>query len=334
VQNAVAWVDLYAAQNPGPNAPDGRPTFLRSRDNRYDILVTNTHQGYANQIAGTVGKRWTQGPLQGLEAQLTYTYIDSKDINPGITTVAASNYSGVATSNPNDPDLATSNYQIRSLGKLTMSYEHAFFGDNRTRITLFGQRRSGLPFSYTFDVAANANQAGDILAGENGSIASRNRQLLYVPKMDNGAVTATSDPIVKYAPGFDLAAFNAFLQKTKLMRYAGGIAPRNAFTSPEITTFDLRISQELPAFFPDGAKLEVYLDVINLGNLLNRRWGVIQQVPSPYVSANISARNCQFVGLCSTTGNFYQYDSFTGRAATSFNTQSVWQMKAGARFKF
>ncbi len=70
------------------------------------------------------------------------------------------------------------------------------------------------------------------------------------------------------------------------------------------------------------------------GNLLNSKWGVIQQVPNPYMSANVAARNCQIAGQCATTGNFYRYDSFSGRAATSFNEQSVWQIKVGARIKF
>lgn len=334
VKDAVAWIDLYAQANPGPAAPDGRPTFLSTRENRNDILVTNTHQGYANQVGLALSKRWTQGPLDGLQAQVSHTYISSKDMNPGITTVAASNYSGVATSDPNDPAIARSNYEFTHMTKLSASYDHAFFGDYKTRLTVFAQRRSGQPFSYTYDVAANANIAADRLVGENGALASRNRQLLYVPKADNGVVTATSDSIVRYAPGFDLAAFNAFLKRTKLLKYAGDIAPRNAFKAPPITTIDLRISQEIPGFFPEGAKAEVYLDIENFGNLLNKKWGVMQQVPNPFVSANVAARNCQIAGNCATVGDFYQYDSFAGRAATSFNTQSVWQMKIGARFKF
>jgi hypothetical protein len=63
---------------------------------------------------------------------------------------------------------------------------------------------------------------------------------------------------------------------------------------------------------------------------------VIQQVPNPYVSSNIVARNCQFAGIgCAAgQGNFYQFDKFTSKAATSFNTQSVWQVKLGVRYKF
>ncbi|KSB91878.1 TonB-dependent receptor [Caulobacter vibrioides] len=336
VKDAVTWRDLYSEANPGPAAPDGRPTFLRGRDNRYDILVTNTGQGHTDQLGLALGKRWSDGWLDGLDAQLSHTYINSKDVNPGISTVAAANYNGVATDDPNDPGLATSNYEFRNLSKLSLSYRREFFAGYRTGVSLFAQRRSGLPFSYTFDVGANAAQAGDVLVGENGSNASRNRQLLYVPKTQGGLVTANSDPIITYAPGFDFAAFNAFLQKTGLIDYAGKITPRNAFKSPEVTTIDVRLSQEAPAFFPHAAKAEIYVDIENLGNMLNNKWGVIQQVPNPYVSSNIVARNCQFAGIgCAAgQGNFYQFDKFTSKAATSFNTQSVWQVKLGVRYKF
>ena len=34
VKDAVTWEDLYSKANPGPAAPDGRPTFLRNREKR------------------------------------------------------------------------------------------------------------------------------------------------------------------------------------------------------------------------------------------------------------------------------------------------------------
>ena len=336
VKDAVTWEDLYSKANPGPAAPDGRPTFLRNRENRYDIFVTNTGKGHTDQLGVALGKRWSEGLLDGLDAQLSHTYISAKDVNPGVSTVAAANYNGVVTDNPNSPGLATSNYEFEHLSKLSISYRHEFFTGYRTGISLFAQRRSGLPFSYTFDVGSSSAQAADVLVGENGANASRNRQLLYVPKASGGMVSATSDPIITYAPGFDFAAFNAFLTKTGLIDYAGKITPRNAFKSPEVTTVDVRFSQEAPAFFPHAAKAEIYVDIENLGNMLNNKWGVIQQVPSPYASSNIVARNCQFTGVtCAAgNGNFYQFDRFTSKAASSFNTQSVWQVKLGVRYKF
>ncbi|WP_163592746.1 hypothetical protein, partial [Klebsiella pneumoniae] len=72
--------------------------------------------------------------------------------------------------------------------------------------------------------------AYDYMFGESGSVGYRNTELLYVPKTDStGNITATSDPIIKYANGFDVAGFNNFLKQTGLINYSGQIAPRNAF---------------------------------------------------------------------------------------------------------
>jgi hypothetical protein len=39
-----------------------------------------------------------------------------------------------------------------------------------------------------------------------------------------------------------------------------------------VNSFDLRLSQELPGFFKDH-KSELWLDIQNVGNLLNKEWG-------------------------------------------------------------
>jgi hypothetical protein len=68
-------------------------------------------------------------------------------------------------------------------------------------------------------------------------------------------------------------AFEAYLQSSGLARYRGEIAPRNGFKAPRIKTFDLNVSQELPAWGPVRASL--FFNIKNLGNLLNSDWGQI-----------------------------------------------------------
>ena len=60
------------------------------------------------------------------------------------------------------------------------------------------------------------------------------------------------------------------------------------------------VKLELPAFYPGGAKLVGYMDIANLGNMLNNKWGTIQQIGFPYTSANIDA---------TIVGNQYSYNS-------------------------
>ncbi len=337
VDKGIGWVDLNYERQRSQAAPDGRPTFFGTAGglttaqlNQTVLMLTNFDGGETDQFAISVSKDWYDGWAEGLGFNLSYTYLDSTEQNPGTSSVALSNYQQVAVIDPNRPEIADSNYEIEDAIKLNISYDRAFFGDYLTRINLFGQRRSGLNFSYAFDSNSSA------LFGESGAVSQR-RSLFYVPQVDSsGVVTATSDPIVRYAAGFNLTAFNEYLQRTGLIEYAGQITPRNAFKSPDITQFDIHIEQELPAFFPGGARLSLYADIENIGNLLNDEWGVIQQLGFPYYSTDIAARNCQVAssGCAAGVGNFYQYDGINQDSAASFSAQSVWQAKIGVRYRF
>jgi carboxypeptidase family protein/TonB-dependent receptor-like protein len=338
--------------SPDGNAPDGRPLFNPNRftcgtinpatgacatlnppgtpagtvrTSGQDILLTNTHQGY--------GLVWALGLEKsfhwGLDVDYTYTGQQVKDVTGATSSVATSNYLSVSAADPNHPGLSTSPYQIAFENRLSVSYRHKWLGDNNTTIRFFMYNRAGLPLSYVFcPEASSVCSTGKYGATSPGSISSdllfgqyetsTLHQLLYVPKADSsGSVTPTSDPRVTYAPGFNVTNFNDFLHSSGLIKYAGSISPRNAFRSSDVNTGDVQFAQEIPALFPNGAKGEVYMDIINVLNMLNRNWGVDTQVNFPYAFAPVSALNCQFSGLtlggavmptCAAgRGNFYQY---------------------------
>ncbi|MGH6978696.1 MAG: TonB-dependent receptor [Brevundimonas sp.] len=320
LQDAIGWVDLSMAETQNGTAPDGRPVYDPNpvRRGQQVLMLTNFDGGKTDQFAFAVGKDWYDGWLEGFGANFSYTYLDSTDRSPATSSTASSNYGNIALSDPNDPSLADSNYEIEHALKLSLNYSRAFFGDYRTRIGLYAQRRSGLPYSYTF---------GTSPASLFGEYVSTQRQLLYVPQADSsGNVTASSDPIVRYAPTFDVSQFNDFLHRTGLIEYAGEISPRNAFKSPYVTTVDMHIEQELPAFFPGGARLVGYMDIENLGNLINDEWGSIQQVGFPYTSNNVTATR--------NGDQFYTFTGFSERSPSVFSTNSVWQVKFGVRYSF
>ncbi len=201
---------------------------------------------------------------------------------------------------------------------------------------------AGLPFCYTFYSSASSSSASDNLFGESGSVAYRNDQLLYVPKANSsGVVTASSDPTVTYGTGFNVAAFNTFLHQTGLIKYAGEIAPRNAYFSDPVITADIHLEQEIPVWLLHGAKVSAYLNIINLPNLLNNNWGVINQTGFPYFQSPIIAKNCQaaFKNACSAgAGNFYEYDTLRSVSQTLQNgyqpATPTYAIQVGARLKF
>ena len=57
------------------------------------------------------------------------------------------------------------------------------------------------------------------------------------------------------------------INNTALQNYKGTYAPRNAFEGPGYERMDLRITQDINVW--NDHKLIIYLDVLNLHNLLS-----------------------------------------------------------------
>jgi hypothetical protein len=225
------------------------------------------------------------------------------------SSVAFSNYVNVSVSDPNDPGVARSNYNIKNRYTLVANYRRAFFGDNETKITLYGRANEGRPYSPVF--VDGGFTFGDTL---------NDRHLLYIP-------TGPADPNVVFAPGFDQAAFFAYLKKAGLSKYAGGIAPRNSIDGPWWHKFDLRISQELPSFI-EGHKFSAFFMIENLGNLIDDDWGVMNEQAFPH--------NVQLVEFTLPTGaTQYNYDTFVTPAGPArVADASLWEVRFGISYSF
>jgi hypothetical protein len=331
VRKGILWKDYRGGLSPVAFAPDGRPIYRRnaerglfvtgvaSSDSGSDLILTNTDQGFQQAWAFSLSKSWDSG----FDGSFSYTLTDAKDVNPGTSSVAFSNWANLATADVNNPGLATSNYEIKHSYKLRLSWTKELWDDNKTNVSLFMEHRSGLPYSFVYNISGAASMA---TFGDGAS----NRQLFYVPQVDSsGNVTLTSDPIVTYATGFNMAAFNEYLKGVGLTDHAGKISPRNGFRSDDVTRFDLRLSQELPAFVPNGAKLKLFADFINIGNMLNDEWGVLEQVDFPYAAP--------IVGV-TLAGGKYTYSNFQPAVKTLSNSdapnRSLWQVKFGVKYSF
>src|SRR5690606_1779897 len=213
---------------------------------------------------------------------LHYTYTDSTEINPLTSSRAISNWSNKGVFDPNDDAAATSNYEIKDRILATLQFRKAFFGDYNTIFSAIYEGRSGTPHGWRY------------LNDMNGDGYSND--LLYVPS-DNGDVLFTGGAAME-------SAFFEWLNDTPdLARYRGGVAPRNSSRNPFVNNVDIRITQELPGFF-EGHKSEIWLDVMNVGNLINKDWGRIA-----YQSPYSDMRAVRFVGVDEATGKYiYNFD--------------------------
>jgi len=257
-QNAIDYQHLNLG-DPTGTLPDGRLTYWEDNANLSgerananpdfnDVLfLTNTSRGDTKRA--TVSLELPQ--TEHWYAKASYTYTDATETSAGTSSRAISNWNNTPAFNPNQALAATSAYEIENAFVFTTTYRNMFFGDNYTNIGLVWISQDGEPFSYTFDSDVNGDGIDD-------------NDLVYVPLP--GEYTLVD--------GDDQAAFETFLQSSGLAQYRGQVAPRNAFKAPRINTVDLNVSQELPAWGPVRATL--FLNVQNLGNLLNSDWGQIQ----------------------------------------------------------
>ena len=333
VKNALTYTDLRSIQA-GLLTPDGRPRYVpfnAAAGVNTDLLLTNTNLGYSWNIVGRIDKSWNNGFSLGA----AYTFQRAKDVNSGTSSTAGSNYGNAAAGiDPNQGAYGTSNYQIDDAYRLTLGYEKALFGDNKTRFELFFNSRAGQRFSYTMaDTTANRSAVF-------GTVQTNSRYLIYVPNV----ASATADPLVQYAAGFDFAGFQKLVQGGVLNKFQSQIAAKNIGRSPRFNKLDLSVKQELPFVF--GGKMEVFADLENVLNLINNDWGSLRQVAFPYFGTLVNVSCVPTAGSTAVANTVstqpcgqYRYTNRSGAAVTEpvqalFQNQSLWQIRVGARVKF
>lgn len=325
----LLWKDLRRNHSAFPNnlpttyAPDGRPIYDTTPtatttgqefnvSRGYDMLLTNTDKGYGHTASVSLSKRFETG----WNIFTSYAWQDVQEVHPGTSSTSTSNYGIVPIQyDPNEPGLDRSIYETKHRLMLSAGYETSFFEDLMSSVNLLFERRSGQPYSFT--MGGNRDVLGRMY-GESSAFSGRNRMLFYVPKGDG------SDVILD---NIDEAAFNDFLNKYGLDKYRGEIAPRNAFFSDWIQKIDMRLSQELPGY-GDNDKARLVIDIENLPNFLNKKWGQIKQVDFPYMASVVD------VSYDAAT-NRYIYSKLRSTPPDSVRLlESVWKVQLAVYYDF
>ena len=328
VNDATEWFDLARTQI--DTAPDGRPIY--DRPSVYDVMLTNTSEGFSRTLSLSLAKNWDTRAGY-FDASIHYTFMDAEDVNPAQSSTVSSNYGRPATFDRNGRTLRPSDFLVEHRFNGTIDWQKELFGDNTTRVSMFWEFRSGKPFSYTMRETSDTS-----VWGGDSTFARRDSQLLYIPTLGDPNVIFTSvsdnpgglvnDPAVE-------AQFNAFVAAAGLEAYRGQIVPRNFDETDWRSRINLRIQQDIGLFDIPGvgeSMLRLYLDVENLGNLLNSDWGRVEQVSFPF--------NYTAVDEVSINDNGqYVYSSFDDfedgiEPESFFGQQSVYKIQLGVTFKF
>ena len=296
-------------------------------------LLENTNKGKGQQLTISLSKPFSTE--SDWSWSLGYTRTNAEEVSALTSSTAGSGYGSQLGFSINEPTSSTARYEIKDRFSGALNWSHKFFGDHATQVGLFYEGRSGRPYSYIFTGDANGDSRtfNDLFYVPSGP-----GDVLFGSLSATGAFTAN--------PAMEQAFWTWLGTQEDLSRYKGRYAPENGFTSGFVNTFDVRLSQELPGFMK-GHKSKIWLDIQNVGNLLNKDWGHI-------IDYGFNANNAvaSLVGICQvgcpagTTGRYvYGYRSGTefGQATalgipTNADSQtngiSQWSLQVGFKYEF
>ncbi len=286
-------------------------TSLRATPARVDPTNLTQAVKVFNKNGGRVlsGTILLQKEMKELfDVQVAYTYTDARDRISMTSSQALSNFQFA----PLDGDLQNRNVRPSAFDRthrVTLTGTGTFPYGFTAGLIYTGQ--SGLPYTWTVSGDVNAD-------GINGN------DLVFVPA-DQSQITL-QDPN-------QFAALTEFIDGQACLRNAKGrFVQRGACRNPWQSFLNLRLGWTSPEFVK-GQKAEVQLDVFNVLNLVNSRWGLFEQEaqfenhPSSFLRA---------VGYDAANNRpIYSFIAPTAVRSTVYTpTLSRWRVQLGARYAF
>ncbi|MEO9144659.1 MAG: TonB-dependent receptor [Ginsengibacter sp.] len=302
------------------------------------ILMKNYSKGYSYILTFQVQKTF-----KNFYASAAYTNSTSRSINDGGSIAASTWRDRPVKNDPNSAELGYSNYYQPNRIIAQLSYRKEYAKHFATSFGLIFEAAPAGVGSYTY--------IGDVNKDGTGG----NNDLMYIPKNQSdivlvpvntggGTVTDTRTPAVIWNQ------LNNFISQDRYMNsHRGQVADRNAVVLPYFKHLDLNVTQD---FYLNAGKnkhtLRVTFDLINLGNFLNKQWGVAKTWSTSFNSSANAASFLKFEGIVTTPGDpnlgkpqfSFPYQDATNQIPYVNSYQdntgifSRWQGQIGLRYLF
>lgn len=298
-------------------------------------VVENTKKGSGNALTLALNSPSRGGMGWGV----AYTRTSATEVSPLTSSTSNSNWLNRSIFNPNEETSANSASLIRNRFNAQFNWSKAFFGKYKTTFGVVYEGREGRPYSWVFTNDAN----GDGVSGND---------LLYIPKGQGSGEVLFRLPVngtaISSLPvGQQSAALAAYQQQTAaaaeakfwsivdsepgLRNSKGRVVGRNTSFAPFTNSFDVRVSQEVPGFFGNN-KGVLSLDILNFGNLLNKRWGRIDEAP---FGAGNSRTFVRYAGIDQASGKpIYSVNDPQDYINKQQRGESSWALQVTGRYEF
>jgi hypothetical protein len=288
------------------------------------LLAEETTKGKGDSITlslnGTVTPAFRWG--------MAYTRTTATEVSSLTSSTAISNWNGRAVFNPNEDVAARSAYEVRDRIGANFSFQKAFVGNYRTTVGMVYEGKRGKPYSWTIRNDLN----GDGIAGND---------LMYIPRGPGSGEVEFFGATPEARAANEARFWGVVNAWPELNAARGRVIGRNSDSAPWVNNWDLRVSQEVPGLWAKH-RGSVSFDVLNFGNMLNRKWGRIDEVG--FNGGNLggglnrggSARSfVNFAGLTADGRYIYNTQNTTEDFVTKQDRlESQWQLQVTLRYEF
>ncbi len=297
-----------------PRWPAGPADYYTNQDFRDLILLTNINEGFYASVTFQLQKTFGNA----ISASVAYTRSVARDYGLEGGSQAASLWPNqVQDEDRNDPQLGFSRFDQphRVVGYLSVNTS-AFNPKNTTTFSLFYDGRTPGRFSYAYS----------------GNWGDGSQRMIFVP--ENQAQSNLVDIPGGATAGQQWTDLDNYIEQDPyLSTIRGQVAERNGGILPFLHRFDFRMLQDINLSNNDAHKLQLSLDILNIGNFINSEWGVLK-TPFQRNLLNFTGTdaqgNAQFVLNTIPGTSEFATESFRPVFALS----QTWSAQIGVRYLF
>jgi Carboxypeptidase regulatory-like domain len=304
--------------------PQQRPTsrFNSNRGFADVLVIESTDKGKGNALTVSLSQALREW---GINWSAAYTRTSATEVSPLTSSTSFSQWANRAAYNPNEAAEAPSSSLIRNRINLSASWSKSWTQSTRTTFGVFYEARSGRNYSWTYNNDAN----GDGVQGND---------LLYVPRAPGSGevlfkLPGTANTVANSGAAAEARFWSVVSRDDVLNGARGTVVGRNSSQSKITQNFDVRMGQEFRGFLPSH-RASLTLDILNFANLLNKKWGRIEELSFSDGSGGRVRRWINYSGTDAQGRAIYTVNDPFEASTANNSGESAWAAQLTFRYAF
>lgn len=296
---------------------DTRPMYSKTSPDVFNDIycMTNNSKGYSYSLVASAKKSFSFG----LDLSASYTYSRTRSVFESFSTTSESNFCANLThSDPNDPELGFSFFNVPHQVKAALTYK-----------LILG---SAINWMSTFSLVYNAYSGSAYSLYYNGDLngdSSSYNDLIFIPT-DSQVDAMHFKAAAGYPEAVQKENLKAWLSSAPYVKdHRGEYFDRYAANMPFEHHFDFHFGQKV-SFYAGSTRqsFEITFDLVNLGNLFNPKWGrtytTLLANTSAFSPITYDSKTRQFQFLRGADYNMFSCDDILSR----------WRGQLGLKYSF